>query len=156
MVTITAQEFAENVGLALLLGAVVGLERELRARDAGMRTNALVAAGAAVFTMVARIFGDSGPLAAQIISGIGFMGAGNILKSGEHVKGLTTAATLWSVAGMGMVSGTGHPGYALIAFGGVMIVNMVLLPLDHWLLNHHITPGEEKARPQRPTPPAAE
>jgi putative Mg2+ transporter-C (MgtC) family protein len=147
MVTITTQEFAENVGLALGLGALIGLERELRARDAGMRTNALVAAGAAVFTMVARIFGDSGPLAAQIISGIGFMGAGNILKSGEHVKGLTTAATLWSVAGIGMVAGSGHPGYALIAFGGVLIVNLILLPLDHWLLNHHITPGAEKPRP---------
>lgn len=148
MVTITTQEFAENVGLALGLGALIGLERELRARDAGMRTNALVAAGAAVFTMVARIFGDSGPLAAQIISGIGFMGAGNILKSGEHVKGLTTAATLWSVAGVGMVTGSGHPGYALIAFGGIMVVNLILLPLDHWLLNHNITPGEEKPRPQ--------
>jgi putative Mg2+ transporter-C (MgtC) family protein len=148
MVTITTQEFAENVGLALCLGALIGLERELRARDAGMRTNALVAAGAAVFTMVARLFGDSGPLAAQIISGIGFMGAGNILKSGEHVKGLTTAATLWSVAGLGMVTGSGHPGYALIAFGAIMIVNLVLLPLDHWLLNHHITPGEEKPKPE--------
>ena len=66
MVAITTQEFAENVGLALFLGSLVGLERELRARDAGMRTNALVCAGAAVFTMVARLFGDSGPLAAQI------------------------------------------------------------------------------------------
>jgi len=148
MVTITTQEFAENVGLALGLGALIGLERELRARDAGMRTNALVAAGASVFTMVARLFGDSGPLAAQIISGIGFMGAGNILKSGEHVKGLTTAATLWSVAGVGMVTGSGHQGYALIAFGAIMIVNLILLPLDHWLLNHHLTPGQDKPGPE--------
>jgi putative Mg2+ transporter-C (MgtC) family protein len=110
-----------------------------------MRTNALVCAGAAVFTMVARLFGDSGPLAAQIISGIGFMGAGNILKSGEHVKGLTTAATLWSVAGIGMVTGSGHIGYALIAAGAVLIVNLILLPLDHWLLNHRMVPGPNKS-----------
>ncbi len=146
MVIVTTQEFAENLGLALFLGSLVGLERELRARDAGMRTNALVCAGAAVFTMVARLFGDSGPLAAQIISGIGFMGAGNILKSGEHVKGLTTAATLWSVAGIGMVTGSGHVGYALIAAGAVLIVNLVLLPLDHWLLNHHLVPGDDKKK----------
>jgi len=133
MAPVTTQEFAQNVGLALLLGLLVGLERELRARDAGMRTNALVAAGAAIFTMVARLFGDSGPLAAQIITGIGFIGAGNILKSGEHVKGLTTAATLWTVAGIGMVTGAGHAMYALIATVAVLIVNLALLPLDHWV-----------------------
>lgn len=141
---VTTQEFAQNVGLALLLGAVIGLERELRARDAGMRTNALVAAGAAIFTMVARLFGDSGSLAAQIITGIGFIGAGNILKSGEHIKGLTTAATLWSVAGIGMVIGAGRPMFALIATAGVLIVNLVLLPLDHWLAKHRAPPTDEK------------
>lgn len=144
MEMITTQEFAENVGLSLILGALIGLERELRARDAGMRTNALVAAGAAVFTMVARLFGASGPLAGQIITGIGFIGAGNILKSGEHVKGLTTAATLWMVAGIGMVIGSGYIVYALIATGGVLVVNLVLLPLDHWLLDRGIVRPEER------------
>jgi len=146
MVVVTTQEFATNIGLALVLGSLVGLERELRARDAGMRTNALVCAGAAVFTMVARIFGDSGAVAAQIITGIGFMGAGNILKSGEHVKGLTTAATLWSVAGIGMVTGTGQTGYALIAAGAVLIVNLILLPLDHWLVSRHVVPGGDRPK----------
>src|SRR5450631_4495984 len=151
MVPVTTQEFAENVGLGLFLGAVIGLERELRTRDAGIRTNALVAAGAAVFTMVARLFGDSGPLAGQIITGIGFIGAGNILKAGEHVKGLTTAATLWTVAGIGMVIGTGHAAYGLIVAGAVLIVNLILLPLDHWLAHHRLPPdpdmsAEEKDR----------
>jgi putative Mg2+ transporter-C (MgtC) family protein len=148
MVPVTTQEFAENVGLALFLGSLIGLERELRARDAGMRTNALVAAGAAIFTMVARLFGDSGPLAAQIITGIGFIGAGNILKSGERVKGLTTAATLWTVAGVGMVIGAGRPVFGIVAAGAVLIVNLVLLPLDHWLLRHHTPPVDEKPASQ--------
>ena len=141
---VTTQEFAENVGLALLLGSLIGLERELRARDAGMRTNALVATGAAIFTMVARLFGDSGSLAAQIITGIGFIGAGNILKAGEHVRGLTTAATLWAVAGVGMLIGAGRPLFAIIATVGVLIVNLVLMPLDHWLLKHRGAPPDAK------------
>jgi putative Mg2+ transporter-C (MgtC) family protein len=147
--TVTTQEFATNVGVALALGLLVGLERELRARDAGMRTNAMVCAGAAVFTMLARLFGDSGPLAGQVITGIGFMGAGNILKSGEHVKGLTTAATLWSVAGIGMVAGTGHIDYALIAAAAVLIVNILLLPLDRWLVNHHMVSSSDKHNDER-------
>jgi putative Mg2+ transporter-C (MgtC) family protein len=144
LTTVTIQEFVENVGVALALGLLVGLERELRARDAGMRTNAMVCAGAAVFTMIARLFGDSGPLAGQVITGIGFMGAGNIIKAGEHVKGLTTAATLWSVAGIGMVAGTGHIDYALIAAAAVMVVNIVLLPIDRWLVRHRAVSDADK------------
>src|ERR1700748_2579193 len=149
MVAITTQEFAENVGLALFWGSLVGLERELRARDAGMRTNALVAAGAAIFTMVARLFGDSGPLAGQIITGIGFIGAGNILKAGEHVKGLTTAATLWTVAAVGMVIGSGHVLFGVIGTVGILIVNLLLLPLDHWLIRRRSSPVDD---PQAPEP----
>jgi putative Mg2+ transporter-C (MgtC) family protein len=148
MQPVTTQEFAQNVGLALLLGSLVGLERELRARDAGMRTNALVAAGAAIFTMVARLFGDSGALAAQIITGIGFIGAGNILKSGEHVKGLTTAATLWTVAAIGMVIGSGHILFAVIGSVAVLIVNLLLLPLDHWLLRYKTPPVDDQPAPE--------
>ena len=107
--------------LAGLLGAAVGLERELREREAGLRTHLLVSLGACLFTLASAygfhdFFTQSGALvrtdptriAAQVVSGIGFLGAGAIIRQGLSVRGLTTAATLWVVAAIGLASGAGY------------------------------------------------
>ena len=91
--------------LAGLLGAVVGLERDLRDYPAGLRTMALVTLGAALFMEVSRITGDEDRIAAQVVTGIGFLGAGVIFRQGLDVKGVTTAATIWAMAAVGLAIG---------------------------------------------------
>jgi putative Mg2+ transporter-C (MgtC) family protein len=97
---------------ALVLGAIIGWERELQRMPAGFRTHALVSLGAAIFTVVSA-YGLTGPqsdptrIAAQIVSGVGFLGGGAILHHGGTVRGLTTAASLWAVAAVGMAAGAG-------------------------------------------------
>jgi putative Mg2+ transporter-C (MgtC) family protein len=92
--------------LAAFLGAFIGLERELRGYPAGVRTVALVAAGAALFTEVSRIMsGSEDRIAAGVVSGIGFLGAGLIFREGYTVRGITTAATVWAAAAIGMAVG---------------------------------------------------
>src|SRR5881227_2331649 len=106
---------------ACLLGAAVGFERELRDREAGIRTHLLVSLGSALFTIVSAygfhefltnggsvVRADPTRIAAQIVTGIGFLGAGAIIREGLSVRGLTTAATLWVVAAIGMASGAGY------------------------------------------------
>jgi putative Mg2+ transporter-C (MgtC) family protein len=97
--------------LAALLGGVVGWERERRDRPAGLRTHILVCLGAALITLVSEKMAgprfDPGRIAAQIVSGIGFLGAGTIMRQGNIVRGLTTAASLWTVAGIGMAAAAG-------------------------------------------------
>jgi putative Mg2+ transporter-C (MgtC) family protein len=103
-----------RLALAMLLGALVGLEREFHDRPAGFRTNTIVCVGSSLI-MLLSIYAfrtldlnyDPGRLAAQVVSGIGFLGAGTILREGPTVKGLTTAATLWVVAGIGLAVGSG-------------------------------------------------
>lgn len=123
------------VGVAGLVGAAVGLEREVHGQLAGMRTNALVAAGSALFTMIgmAGVLGiEPGPgvdpmrVAAQVVSGIGFIGAGVILREGGSVRGVTTAAALWTSAALGMAAGAGQ--YE-IAVAGLVVVLTVLVGL---------------------------
>jgi putative Mg2+ transporter-C (MgtC) family protein len=112
--------------VALLLGAAVGWEREMQRQPAGFRTHALVGLGSAIFTVVSA-FAFPGPLsdptriAAQIVTGIGFLGAGAIIRQGLSVKGLTTAAGLWVVAAIGMAVGAGYYSAALIATGIVLV-----------------------------------
>jgi putative Mg2+ transporter-C (MgtC) family protein len=110
------------VVVAAGLGGAVGLERELREREAGFRTHLLVSVGSCLFTLVSaygfREFGDSAVdptrIAAQIVTGVGFLGAGAIIRQGLAVRGLTTAATLWVVAAIGMASGAGYFSAAVI------------------------------------------
>lgn len=117
--------------LAAVLGAAIGIEREAREQPAGMRTHMLVAVGSAAFTVLS-IYGFQAPgadparVAAQIVTGIGFLGAGAILKFGVNVRGLTTAASLWAVAAVGMGAGAGAWGVAL---GTTVIVIFSLGPL---------------------------
>ena len=111
--------------VALLLGAAIGLERELQRMPAGFRTHALVSLGSALFTVIGA-YAFTGPgsdptrIAAQIVSGIGFLGGGAILHYGGTVRGLTTAASLWAVAGVGMAAGAGL--YVVAVAGSVLVV----------------------------------
>jgi putative Mg2+ transporter-C (MgtC) family protein len=104
--------YALRLLLAALLGAAIGLEREVHAHPAGIRTHLLVSLGSAGFTVLSIAGFGPGPvdptrIAAQIVTGIGFLGAGAILKDGVRVRGLTTAASLWVVAAVGMAAGVG-------------------------------------------------
>ena len=108
------EELLLRLALAAGLGGAIGLERELREREAGLRTHTLVSLGAALFT-IAGAYGfrdfhnsfDPTRIAAQIVTGIGFLGAGAIIRQGLSVRGLTTAATLWVVAAIGLATGAG-------------------------------------------------
>ena len=108
----TQIELTVRLVVALLLGAVIGWERELQRMPAGFRTHALVSLGSAIFTVISA-YAFTGPgsdptrVAAQIVSGIGFLGGGAILHYGGTVRGLTTAASLWAVAAVGMAAGAG-------------------------------------------------
>ncbi len=121
-----------RLGAAAVLTGAIGAERELRERVAGLRTHMLVGVGAALFTLVSayawedffvggQLRPDPTRIAAQIVTGIGFLGAGAIIRQGLSVRGLTTAATLWVVAAIGMAAGAGFYSAALIATGIVMI-----------------------------------
>jgi putative Mg2+ transporter-C (MgtC) family protein len=127
-------EVVLRIGLAAALGGAIGLERELREREAGLRTHLLVSVGAALFTMVSAyawtdwrfsteegLVFDPTRIAAQVVTGIGFLGAGAIIRQGLSVRGLTTAATLWVVAAIGMASGVGYYWAALVTTALVLI-----------------------------------
>ncbi len=125
-------ELIVRLSVGLVLGAVIGIEREINRQPAGFRTHSLVALGAATFTVVsAYAFPGAGAdptrIAAQIVTGIGFIGAGTILRHEANVRGLTTAASLWSVAAVGMASGAGLYG---VAVGGTLLVLVVLAIFD--------------------------
>jgi putative Mg2+ transporter-C (MgtC) family protein len=125
-----------NLLLALALGAAIGMERQWRQRLAGLRTNTLVALGSASFVVFASTFPDEiSPtrVAAQIVSGIGFLGAGIIFREGFNVRGLNTAATLWCAAAVGMLAGAGEVTLALAVTGCVVFVNLALRPLSRLL-----------------------
>ncbi|KIN66503.1 MgtC/SapB transporter [Sulfitobacter donghicola DSW-25 = KCTC 12864 = JCM 14565] len=121
-----------NMATALMLGAIIGSERQFRGRMAGLRTNALVSLGAAGFVVFAALFPtDINPtrVAAQVVSGIGFLGAGIIFRDGLTIQGLNTAATLWCSAAVGLISGTGHLMYAIALTGLIVFSNLGLRPL---------------------------
>jgi putative Mg2+ transporter-C (MgtC) family protein len=99
-------EIVARLALAGLLGGLIGLEREVRGYPAGIRTLALVALGACLFTDISRLLGGDDRVAAQVVTGIGFLGAGVIFREGYTVKGITTAATIWAAAAIGMAVGT--------------------------------------------------
>jgi putative Mg2+ transporter-C (MgtC) family protein len=118
--------------LAVIFGAAVGLEREISGKSAGLRTNVLICLGAAVFTIISRRIGIESDsvtrIAAQIVTGVGFLGAGAIIQDRGGVHGLTTAATIWLVASIGMACGAG-----LYFLGGLvtLIAILVLIGLTH-------------------------
>ena len=149
-------EAALRLALAAGLGGAIGLERELREREAGLRTHMLVSVGAALFTLVsayawrdfhfsnrAGVVFDPTRIAAQVVTGIGFLGAGAIIRQGVSVRGLTTAATLWVVAAIGLASGAGYYSAAVVA---TVLVLFSLWPLRRatWALVERVRPGEQR------------
>ena len=131
----TIADFCVRVLGALVCGLVIGIERQWHHRLAGMRTHGLVSTGAAAFVTIASLAsGDSGGrIAAQVVSGIGFLGAGVIFKEGFNVRGLTTAATLWCAAAVGSLSGSGFVLAAAMVTAIVVGTNVLLRPLSRLL-----------------------
>jgi putative Mg2+ transporter-C (MgtC) family protein len=130
-------ELLARLALSCLLGLAVGLERAHAGKDAGLRTHALVALGATLMTLVsgyafAGFPGRTDPtrIAAQIVTGIGFIGGGTILKEGITVRGLTTAASLWTMAGVGMAIGAGLYAMALLAVTCALITLTIVTRLE--------------------------
>jgi putative Mg2+ transporter-C (MgtC) family protein len=131
-------ELIERLLLAALLGGILGLEREMRNKSAGLRTNILIAIGSALFTLMSIELSDPrtadpGRVAAQIVTGIGFLGAGAIMRTDAGINGLTTAATIWVNAAIGVAVGGGEYNLAVIATGVTLAVLLVLVPLEKWM-----------------------
>lgn len=125
--------FFVRCGAAALCGAMIGLEREWKRKPAGFRTNILICVGAAIYMCVGLLLvnaggaqGDPARIAAQVVTGIGFLGAGCIIQAGGRVTGLTSAATIWVVASIGLVAGAGFPLLAVSAAIMVLVTLVVL------------------------------
>ncbi len=131
-------QIAARLGLAFLLGGLIGLERETHGQAAGLRTHMVVTIGAALITLISLKVGamgtgpptDPGRIAAQIVSGIGFLGAGAIIRYGMTIRGLTTAACLWTSAGIGMACGIGFWFGALATTGLTVVATFVFDRLE--------------------------
>ena len=120
-----------SIVLATLLGAIIGLERELSGKAAGLRTNVLICLGAAVFTIISREMvvqteGSVARIAAQIVTGVGFLGAGAIIQDRGGIHGLTTAATIWLVASIGMACGAHF--YLLGVLTTFIAISVLIIP----------------------------
>jgi putative Mg2+ transporter-C (MgtC) family protein len=148
--TLNWDEALLRLALAAVLGGLIGVERELRDREAGLRTHLLVAVGSALFTIVgaygfdeflesgeAVVRADPTRIAAQIVTGIGFLGAGAIIRQGFSVRGLTTAATLWVVAAVGLAAGAGYYSGAVITTAVVLIALWPLRIMAYKILRHY-------------------
>ena len=153
MTSLSDAELIQRLLLAAALGGMLGLEREWRHKDAGLRTNILIAIGSAVFTLMSIELtdaktGDTTRIAAQIVSGIGFLGAGAIIRTNAGIQGLTTAATIWVNAAIGVAAGGGESHLAIIGTGVTLAVLLLLHPIEQYL---------ERKRPpnDEPPPPAA-
>jgi putative Mg2+ transporter-C (MgtC) family protein len=161
-------EVALRLAVAAALTGAVGLERELRERAAGLRTHMLVGVGSALFTIVsAYAWGDfvfdrtqgttfdPTRIAAQIVTGIGFLGAGAIIRQGLSIRGLTTAAGLWVAAAIGMAVGAGYWGAALIGTGVVLVGLGPLRMAEGWVVSRRREGGtlEIDLRPEEPLAP---
>src|SRR6201982_1974087 len=139
--TMSIEEAAINLAVAFGLSAAIGFERQWRNRLAGLRTNTLVAFGAGslrgvsfvVFAALVPGKGSPTRVAAQVVSGIGFLGAGLIFREGMSVRGLNTAATLWCSAAIGVLAGAGYLAYATLATGFVVFVNLLLRPVVNFI-----------------------
>jgi putative Mg2+ transporter-C (MgtC) family protein len=147
--TLGLEKIALNLVVALCLGAVIGFERQWRQRLAGLRTNTLVAVGAASFVTFANLFpSEASPtrVAAQVVSGIGFLGAGIIFREGLNVRGLNTAATLWCSAAVGLLAGSGAHLQAALVTALIVGVNLLLRPLVRFINRQPETFIETEAR----------
>lgn len=143
--------FMLRCGVAAVCGGIIGLERERKAKPAGFRTNILICVGAAIYMAVGLLMvnaggeqGDPARIAAQVVTGIGFLGAGCIIQAGARVTGLTSAATIWVVASIGLLAGAGFPVLALLSAGFVSLTLLVLTPIERRFLD----PESDDNRPR--------
>lgn len=125
-----------RLSVALLVGALIGLEREHHGRPAGLRTHILVSMASALFAMISIIAAgkgnDPGRIAAQVVTGIGFLGAGTIMRHGSTIRGLTTAASLWMSAALGLAAGFGwYLGAAATGVAALLVLSLIRLLEDH-------------------------
>ena len=128
--------FMVNIVAALLLGMAIGMERQWRQHPAGLRTNTLVALGAALFVSLSILMNDTNSptrIASYVVSGLGFLGGGVILRDGLNVKGLNTAASLWCSGAVGTLCGAGFAGHALFGTAAVLVVHLGLRPVAKWI-----------------------
>jgi putative Mg2+ transporter-C (MgtC) family protein len=131
-------EFMMRLGAALILGGAIGFERQWRQKSAGLRTNTLVSLGAAAYILLSvyitgRDGGDASRIAAQIVTGIGFLGAGVIMKDGLNIQGLNTAATIWCSAAVGSLAGMGMFPEALIVTIAIISTHLIMRPISEKL-----------------------
>lgn len=138
-----------SVIFAAIVGAVIGIEREYHDKSAGFRTMVFIAVGSAIFTILSTRIGDEvadgARIAAAIVSGIGFLGAGAIIKDGLNVRGLTTAAAIWLVASLGMGMGAGYYEFTFTVTIGILLIMWFVPPIErkidalHEFIDFHIT-----------------
>ena len=136
-------DYLVGLVVALVLGALIGLERRLRHHPTGLHMNALVALGSAAYVIAGTLAGDpTGParVAGQVVTGVGFLCAGVILHQGATVRGINTAATVWCSSAVGVLAGTGFPGWAVVVAVLVILANIVLHYIEHRLA----PPGEDR------------
>ncbi len=149
----TLVDLVARIVLATLVGGAIGLERELRDHNAGFRTHILVCIGSAAFTLISAygfegIHSATGPgiavdpsrVAAQIVTGIGFLGAGAIIREGPNVRGLTTAASLWAVSALGMAIGLGLYAVTLVTAAAVLISLSLLRVIERRIIDPRVSP----------------
>lgn len=131
-----------RIALAAFLGAVIGLEREYRGYPAGVRTMALVCMGSALFADMSRLYGGNDRIAAQIVTGIGFLGAGLIFREGYSVRGVTTAATIWAAAAVGIA--VGIEAYIVAIFASLIAVILLELRVITKNIRPAVSNGEDE------------
>lgn len=133
-------EEAAQVSVAFIIGAVIGIEREFRSKPAGFRTMILICVGSCLYTILSKESGDTDStdrIASNIVTGIGFIGAGVIFKEGISVNGLTTAALIWITAALGMAVGYHNYPIAIVVAAMVVIALFVLEPVQRFINNLH-------------------
>lgn len=149
---ITNSEIILRLSLAFFCGALIGIERQLNHKMAGLKTNCLVALGATNVTLVSLLgFGNPAQVAVGVITGIGFLGAGVIIHQGASVQGINSAATLWVTAGIGMALGIGRYTLALSVLVITLIEQVALRKLANWLAQRG---AANSATPSGEEPPA--
>jgi putative Mg2+ transporter-C (MgtC) family protein len=156
---VSANEFLIRLVVAQFLGAAIGVERQWRHRLAGVVTNGLVCTGASIFTMLGAMAGEHDPIrvVAYVVSGIGFLGGGVILREGFSVHGLNTAATLWCAASIGCVTGAGFLWQAAVGALAIIAGNVIFIPFDDLLesevseasLTLHVLHSEDTSNPDQ-------
>jgi putative Mg2+ transporter-C (MgtC) family protein len=141
-------EFSLRLGCALLCGIAIGIERQWRQRTAGLRTYTLVATGSALFVMVGCLIPDTSAtrMASYVVSGVGFLGAGVIMRSGLNVRGINTAATIWCSSAIGVLAGFGLYQFAICGTAFVLGANTLLRPVVNIINRQPVDPTEQEFR----------